>query len=127
MSSTDEIFVEQENSNRQSHMDQLRVEHEFTEERHIPLKRLNTLPEGLENVAFEENEEIHKTLQEKSKDNEETRKSSQSSVSANSNKNNIRPIGHNPIYTQEDMTSKRFQRKQHGTLDVWWLFDDGGE
>lgn len=119
--------MEEETSTSQDHGDRLRVENEFKEERHIPLKRLNTLPEGLENDAYEENEETDKTLPVGTLDNTEDRMKTRDS-SLDIKDNNPHPIGSSlPKYTTEDLTSRRFRGKQRGTLDVWWLFDDGGE
>ncbi|XP_053405813.1 solute carrier family 12 member 1-like isoform X2 [Mercenaria mercenaria] len=58
------------------------------------LKRLNTLDEGMENLAFEE---------------------------AQTNADNIRSTPALP-----DRQTVNFKDKHYGTIDVWWLYDDGG-
>ena len=68
----------------------------------IKLKRLNTVDEGTENVAFTPDAPNGNTAGERPR-----LKTLLSSVST-------APL------------SSRFQEVQYGTIDVWWLFDDGG-
>ncbi|XP_060571588.1 solute carrier family 12 member 3-like [Ruditapes philippinarum] len=63
------------------------------------LKRLNTLEEGVENAAFEE-----------------TQVTGTKSTTT-------------PSLLSQDVPEKpptNFKDKQYGTIDVWWLYDDGG-
>ena len=68
----------------------------------IKLKRLNTVDEGTENAAFTPDAPNGNTAGERPR-----LKTLLSSVST-------APL------------SSRFQEVQYGTIDVWWLFDDGG-
>ncbi|KAL4227262.1 hypothetical protein ACF0H5_012708 [Mactra antiquata] len=67
----------------------------------IPLKRLNTLDEGMENLAYE------------------------ADVSSTTNSPNTKTTV--PQTVQDSQTTPvNFRNKHYGTIDVWWLYDDGG-
>ena len=70
----------------------------------VLLKRLNTLDEGLENAAFdtEQSRDVDVTLASK-------------------------PILSPAISLNADNSGNRFKEVQYGTIDVWWLYDDGGK
>ena len=68
------------------------------------LKRLNTLDEGLENAAFDP---------EQSRDGDMTLAS--------------KPTLSPAISLNADNSGNRFKDVQYGTIDVWWLYDDGGK
>ena len=72
--------------------------------KHVLLKRLNTLDEGLENAAFEP---------EQSRDGDVTL----------TGKPTLSPA----ISLDKDNHGDRFKEVQYGTIDVWWLYDDGGK
>lgn len=68
----------------------------------IKLKRLNTVEEGTENPAFDPD-------------------------APNGNTKGVRPKLRTMLSSMSTATlSSRFQEVQYGTIDVWWLFDDGG-
>ena len=67
------------------------------------LKRLNTLEEGIENAAYEGG--IPDTGNESMK---------------------MRPTLSPAVSLDTDKHGNRFKEMQHGTIDVWWLYDDGG-
>ena len=70
----------------------------------VLLKRLNTLDEGLENVAFEA---------EQSRDSNVTLTS--------------KPPLSPSVSLNVENHGNRFKEVQYGTIDVWWLYDDGGK
>ncbi|XP_069138300.1 LOW QUALITY PROTEIN: solute carrier family 12 member 1-like [Argopecten irradians] len=76
---------------------------------HVVLQRLNTVEEGAEeNKGYEGDQETH--IGDDDDDEEGTRPN------------------HPPLMSSlsSDINTGRFREKQYGTIDVWWLYDDGG-
>ncbi|XP_033750069.1 solute carrier family 12 member 3-like [Pecten maximus] len=77
---------------------------------HVVLQRLNTVEEGSEdNKAYEGDQDTHFGGDDDEEEDGATPKHTTllSTLSSDSN-------------------SGRFREKQYGTIDVWWLYDDGG-
>ena len=69
------------------------------------LKRLNTLEEGIENAAYE----------------------SETKLSDKDVPLTPRPMLSPAVSLETDKHGNRFKEIQYGTIDVWWLYDDGGK
>ncbi|XP_060071216.1 solute carrier family 12 member 3-like [Ylistrum balloti] len=76
---------------------------------HVVLQRLNTVDEGAEdNKAYERDQETQLGDDEEEEDG-------------------TRPTHTTLLSTlSSDSNAGRFREKQYGTIDVWWLYDDGG-
>ena len=70
----------------------------------VMLKRLNTLEEGIENVAYEAEVQMADNVEKKT-----------------------RPVLSPALSLDQDKNGNRFKCVQNGTIDVWWLYDDGGK
>ncbi|OWF56733.1 solute carrier family 12 member 3-like [Mizuhopecten yessoensis] len=75
---------------------------------HVVLQRLNTVEEGAEeNNAYVRDQGTHLGEEEERDEARPTHTTLLSTLSCDSN-------------------AERFREKQYGTIDVWWLYDDGG-